>query len=113
MAPWFTFWDYDSGRDGQIAVGTITSPWFDATGISHVLLRGIFAGGTTVVTVEQNREGPAGGLTGAALVNSATLTVTGDAGASVATPYEFVRIKIVQTTAVTTNAQLAATGLAS
>jgi len=116
MAPWFTFVDYDSGRDGQIAVGTTTlvnssgTTWFDATGISHIVMRGVFAGGTTTITVEQSREGSAAIVTDSG-ITAASVAAVG--GVSVAIAYQFVRIKVVQTTSPTTNAQLAVKGLAS
>lgn len=117
MSPYSTFWDYDSGRDGQLltATGTYLSPWFDATGISDIELRGAFTGGTTTVIVEMNREGPEGATTGAALVSGADVktAVVSDSGQIVMVPYEFVRIKLTQTTANTTNAQIAAKGRAS
>lgn len=114
MSPDFTFVDYDSGRDGQIAVSTITLAkdgvtWFDATGIDSIVLRGTFAGGTTQVFVDQGREG-----TGAALVTSTDQKAAAitDAGAVVPIAYPFVQIRITQTVGATTNAQLAAKGKA-
>lgn len=114
MSPDSTFTDYDSGRDGQIAVGTISVmksgvEWFDATGIDSIVIRGAFTGGTTAVFVEQSREG-----TGAGLVTSADLkaSVITDAGAVVPIAYQFMRIRITQTVGATTNAQLAAKGKA-
>lgn len=117
MSPYSTITDYDSGRDGQIASGaTITLPttantWFDATGISHAVLRGAFAGGTTQVFVDQARDAAAG----AAILTSADLkaSVITDAGAVVPITMQYVRFRIVQTVAITTNAQFSAKGLAS
>jgi hypothetical protein len=114
MLPYTTFWDYDSTRDGQVAVGTVTSPWFDATGIDGILIRTLFTGGTTQIFVDQNREGPEAATTGAALVSSANVgsASSGDAGADVPVDYRYVRIRIVQTVSSTTNAQLSAKGTA-
>lgn len=117
MSPDFTFVDYDSGRDGQLLTATGTyyltkdgTSWFDATGISKIVIQGAFAGGTTTVFVEQNREGG----TGAALVTSTDqkATIITDNGATINIAYQFVRIRVVQATANSTNAQVAAKGIA-
>lgn len=117
MQPYSTFVDYDSSRDGQVAVGTVTmvdsagNTWFDATGISHIVIRAAVAGGTTTFTVEQSREAGASALATDSGITSASAAAVG--GATVAISYKFVRIKIVQTVATSTNMQVAVKGLAS
>lgn len=123
MAPDFTFWTYDSTRDGQLLTATANyySPWFDVTGIKEINITGTFTGGTTQVFVEQNREGPAGdgegpvaNPQGALMFTTADIkaTVVGNNGETIKVPHKFARIRINQTVANTTIAHVAAKGAA-
>lgn len=104
MVPGFTIFDYDHARDGALPVGTKSTGWLDATGIDSVLIRGTFSGGTTQIFVDQGRLG-----TGAAILTSADqkpAAIT-DTGALVPVAFQWVQIRIVQTTAPATTAQVA------
>jgi hypothetical protein len=100
-------WVYDSGDDGQIAAGTVTSPWFDARGLSKVLVQGVVANstGTTAVHVDQSHRN-----SGTQEVASADQFASLGTGAEVNVSGRYVRLRIVQATAATTNVHISMKG---
>lgn len=98
----FVLYTYDSARDGQIAVGTITSPFMNVSGFSEVVVSLLFAQttGATVVTLDYSVDGVN------VAVSTAALTGTVDVPQKLTLAYPFMRVKIVQTTAATTNARV-------
>ena len=109
-----TLWTYDDERDGQIAVGTVASPWMKTTGFTEILLMGAFAGGTTQVFVDQANAVTGSGSTASPYTNASPDYTSADqfaslaAGAKVNIAYAWCRVRIVQAAATTTNAELAA-----
>lgn len=103
-----TFWNYDHVRDGTIAVGTVTSPWFDFAGLSAVWLRASFTGGTTQVFLDFSNDGAAVASSSADLKTLASTNTSTDCGAVTGAGARYVRVRIVQTVATATVAQLGA-----
>lgn len=97
-------WTYDSDRDGQLPVGTTTSPWFDAADFSEVTVQGAVTnstGATTVFVDQAHVPNPA-----AAEFSSADQFANLQTGAKVNVGAGYVRLRVVQATAVTTNASI-------
>lgn len=99
------FWNYDDTRDGQVAVGTVTSSWFDVQGLATVNLRGAFTNSTGATQVFLDYSNDAQAVASSSANVAASL---GGAGVEVSVPLKYVRVRIVQTTAATTAAQLGA-----
>ena len=96
-----TIYSYNDEAHGQIAVGTVASPWFRTEGISELLVMGVFAGGTTQVIVDQGDDGATSEISSVDLFSGLS------AGTKVNIAFRWARVRIVQATATTTNAELA------
>jgi len=97
----YVIYTYSDEEQGQVPVSTVTSPWVNLEGASEVTLSGAFAGGTTTLEIEQSKDGV---TVDAAKTAIAVAGLTDGIAHKVA--YKFVRFKIVQTVATTTNAEL-------
>lgn len=101
-------YSYNDTFQGQIAVGTVTSPWIRTDqgprdSFSELTLKGAFTTGTTVTTVDESLDGVNVAYSTADL--QAGLVTPVGAVVKVAAPW--CRVKIVQSVATTTVAKLA------
>jgi hypothetical protein len=103
-----TFYNYDHARDGQIVVGTIVSPWFDVQGLGSAWLRASFTTGTTQVFLDFSNDALTVASSTADLKAAASAADSSNCGTVVGLPNKYVRVRIVQTVATTTVAQLGA-----
>jgi hypothetical protein len=88
------FYSYDNGRDGNLPVGTLTSPWFDCAGLTHIWLQGsTFTGGTTQIILDWSTDG-------LSVASSSTDQYTAQqTGVFVPVAARYVRLRLVQATA--------------
>ncbi len=98
---------YDHLFDGQIAAGTVNSPWLKTDqgprdSFSELLLKGAFTTGTTQVFVDESMDGVNVAYSTADLF-AGVVTAAGSV-VKVAAPY--CKVRIVQTVATTTVARL-------
>jgi hypothetical protein len=100
-----SFYNYDNARDGNLAVGTTVSPWFDMEGLTHVWLQGsTFTGGTTQIIVDWSADG-------ITVASSSTDQYTAQqTGVFLPVAARYARIRLVQATAVATAGFTAAQG---
>ena len=96
---------YQDDRDGQIAVGTVNFPstgYWKSDNYYEVLLQGKFAGGTTTIFIDFSEDGTNIAMSTADLFAS----VTGAGGTKQNIGFRYFKLRVVQATAISTDANL-------